>query len=106
MTTIKYSVKRDDEVQVLAGRDRGKQGKILEMLPKVGRARVQGVNMVKRHMKKTQSQPGQIVEKELPIHVSNLMLICKSCGRPTRTGHSFLGDGSKVRVCKKCGEQT
>jgi len=106
MTTIKYSVKRDDEVQVLAGRDRGKRGKILAMLPKLGRARVQGVNIVKRHMKKQQNQPGQIVEKEAPIHVSNLMLICKNCGQPTRTGHRFLAEGAKVRVCKKCGEQT
>ena len=107
MTNVKYSVRRDDEVQVLAGRDKGKRGKILEMLPERARARVQGVQMVKRHMKQTrQGQAAGIVEKEATIHVSNLALVCKNCGRPTRTGHRFLEDGTKVRVCKKCGEQT
>ncbi len=102
----KFKIKRDDTVQVLAGRDRGKRGKITEMLLDAGRARVQGVNMVKRHMKPQRNvrQTG-IVEKEAPIDISNLALVCSKCAQPTRVGHRFLADGSKVRVCKKCDEQ-
>lgn len=102
----KFKIKRDDTVQVLAGRDRGKRGKITEMLLDAGRARVQGVNMVKRHMKPQRNvrQTG-IVEKEAPIDISNLALVCSKCDQPTRVGHRFLADGSKVRVCKKCDEQ-
>jgi large subunit ribosomal protein L24 len=101
-----FKLKREDTVQVLAGRDRGKRGKILEILTAKNRARVQGVNIVKRHMRPRQgvAQAG-IVEKEAPIHISNLALVCPKCGRPTRVGHRFLADGTKVRVCKKCGEQ-
>jgi large subunit ribosomal protein L24 len=102
----KFKIKRDDTVQILAGRDRGKRGKILEMITKDDRARVQGVNIVKRHLKPgRQARQAGIIEKEAPIHVSNLALVCAKCDRPTRVGHRFLADGTKVRVCRKCDEQ-
>ena len=107
MTTMsKYRLKRDDTVQVLAGRDRGKRGKITEVLTDAARARVQGVSLVKRHMRPQRNvrQTG-IVEKEAPVQISNLALVCPKCDRPTRVGYRLLADGGKVRVCKKCGEQ-
>jgi large subunit ribosomal protein L24 len=102
-----FRVRRDDTVQVLTGRDRGKRGKITELLVKAGRARVQGVNLVKRHHKAGAQGARQagIVEKEAPVHLSNLALVCTKCDKATRVGHRFLQDGSKVRACKKCGEQ-
>src|SRR2546423_14085627 len=97
-----YRVRRDDTVQVLTGRDRGKRGKITEMLVTAQRARVQGVNLVKRHHKAGQQGARQagVVEKEAPVHLSNLALVCTKCDRATRVGHRFLQDGSKVRTCK------
>ena len=102
-----FRVRRDDTVQVLTGRDAGKRGKITELLRKDQRARVQGVNLVKRHHKAGQQGARQagIVEKEAPVHLSNLALVCTKCDRATRVGHRFLQDGTKVRACKKCGEQ-
>jgi large subunit ribosomal protein L24 len=97
-------VKRDDTVMVIAGKDRGKRGKIRRAFPKENRVIVEGVNITKRHLK---ARPGVtqagIVEREAPIHVSNVMLVCGHCNRPTRTGHQFLDDGTKARVCKRCG---
>jgi len=103
---MSFRVKRDDTVQVLSGRDRGKRGKITEVLTQKRRARVQGVNMVKRHTKPRQGvrQTG-IVEKEAAIHISNLALVCPKCDKPTRVGYRFLADGAKVRACKHCDEQ-
>ncbi|MCD6451207.1 MAG: 50S ribosomal protein L24 [Acidobacteria bacterium] len=100
----KVSIKKNDIVLVIQGKDRGKQGKVLRVFPKRERALVEKVNMVKRH---TRANPqknikGGIVEREAPIHISNLMVICPECGEPTRVGHIFLEDGKKVRVCKKC----
>ena len=100
-----FHVKRDDEVLVIAGRERGKRGKIRRVLPEKQRVVVEGVNLVKRHLKAR--RPGAragIVEQEAPLHVSNVMLICAKCGEPGRFGRSFLEDGRKVRRCKKCGE--
>jgi len=101
----KLSVKKGDTVLVIAGKDNGKKGKIVQVLPKENRVVVEGVNVVKRHTRPSQKLPqGGIVEKEAPIHASNVMVICPSCGKPTRVGKKFLADGSKIRVCKKCGE--
>ena len=98
-------VHRDDNVKVLAGRDRGKTGRVIHVFTKEDRVLVEKVNMVKRHTRPNQQVPqGGIVEKEAPIHVSNLMIICNKCGKQTRVAHKTLTDGHKVRLCKKCGE--
>lgn len=103
----KPHVRKGDQVLVLRGKDRGKQGAINSMVideDKV-RAVVAGVNIVKRHLKNRPDvrQTG-IVEREAPLHISNLMLICPQCGKPTRIGRSQLPDGRRVRVCKKCDQ--
>ncbi|ABB14726.1 50S ribosomal protein L24 [Carboxydothermus hydrogenoformans] len=101
----KLKVKKGDMVLVIAGKDKDKKGKIVQVLPKENRVVVEGVNIVKRHTRPNPKLPqGGIVEKEAPIHVSNVMVICPSCGKPTRVGKKFLADGKKIRVCKKCGE--
>ena len=98
-------VHREDNVKVLAGKDRGKSGRVIRVFPKLERVLVEKVNLVKRHTRPSQEVPqGGIVEKESPIHVSNLMVICGKCGKPTRVGHKKLADGKKFRACKKCGE--
>ncbi len=101
---VKFKVRKGDKVVVLAGRDKGKQGEILRMLPKEGRAIVQGVNVVKRHTRPTASQVGGIVEKEAAIQISNLAHVDPKDGKPTRVGLKFLDDGRKVRYAKRSGE--
>ena len=97
-------IKRDDLVLVIAGKDKGRRGKVLRVFPRRNRVMVDKVNVVKRHQRPTQTSQGGIIEKESPIHISNVMLICPKCGEPTRVGYKFLQDGRKVRSCKKCGE--
>ena len=98
-------IKKGDRVQVLTGRDRGKRGEVLAVMPKEDRALVQGVNMVKRHQKpQGLNRPGGIQEKEAPIHLSNLALIDPKSDKPTRVGFRLLEDGKKVRVAKPSGE--
>ena len=100
-----YSIKKDDTVKVITGKDKGKTGKVMRVIPKKGRAIVEKLNMVKRHMKPSeQSRQGGILEKESPIQMSNLMLICSKCTDPTRVGYRVLDDDKKVRFCKKCNE--
>jgi len=97
-------VKKGDLVKVLAGRDKGKEGRIILSIPKESRVVVEKINLVKRHQRPTEDFPeGGIITKEAPIHVSNVMMICKSCKKPTRIAHKFLEDGKKVRACKHCG---
>ncbi|WP_114572164.1 50S ribosomal protein L24 [Exiguobacterium flavidum] len=97
-------VKKGDKVMVTTGKDKGKQGVILTAMPKKNRVIVEGVNMIKKHSKPSQLNPqGGIVEKEAPIHVSNVMLIDPKTGTPTRVGYSVV-DGKKVRIAKKSGE--
>lgn len=99
-------VKKGDTVEVIAGRQRGKRGKVLKVAPKHGKVIVEGVSVVKRHSKPTQKLPqGGIVEKEAPIYSSRVMLVCPKCGRAARVAHGYLADGTKVRICKRCGEQ-
>ena len=98
-------IKKNDKVIVLSGKEQGKIGSVLKVDVDKGRVIVEKINMVKRHSKPgTTSGQGGIVEKESPIHISNLMLVCNKCAEPTRIGKRVLEDGSKVRVCKKCGE--
>jgi len=97
-------VKKGDRVKVIAGGDRGRIGRVLRVFPKEQRAIVEGVRIVKKHQRPDRARglPGGIVPIEAPIHVSNLMVVCPECDRPTRVGHRFLEDGTKVRVCKRC----
>ena len=97
-------IKKGDHVIVIAGRDKGKHGEVVEMLPKESRALVRGVNVVRRHQKQTASQEGGIISKEAPIHISNLALEDPKDGKPTRIGFKFLDDGKKVRFAKRSGE--
>ena len=98
-------VKKNDKVIVLSGKERGKIGAILKVDTEKDRVVIEKVNMVKRHTRPGgNNAQGGIIEKEAPIHISNLMLICNRCAEPTRVGKRILEDGSKVRICKKCGE--
>lgn len=97
-------IRKGDRVAVISGRDRGKQGSVLKVLPAEGRAIVQGVHVARRHQRQTQAQQGGIVEKELPIHLSNLALLDPSDGKPVRVGFRLLDDGRKVRFARRSGE--
>ncbi len=98
-------IKKNDIVYVLAGRDRGKTGKVFKVYPKEDRALVEGINYVKKHARKTrQDQQGGIVQKESPIHISNIALFCKTCNKKTRVGINVLADGTRSRYCKRCKE--
>ena len=100
----KMSIKKDDVVVVLSGKDKGKQGKVLEVQPKAGKVIVEKVNVVSRHTKpRKQGEQGGRINKEGTINVSNVMLVCPKCNKATRVGHAVVGD-KKVRVCKKCGK--
>lgn len=104
-------VRKGDTVHIIAGKERGafdaltKRGKVLKVLPEKNRIIVERINIIKRHQRPSKTnQQGGIVEREAPIHVSNAMVVCPKCTKPTRIGYEILKDGSKVRVCKKCGE--
>ena len=102
-------IRKDDKVMVIAGKDAGKIGKVLKILRKTDRVRVDKANKVKRHRRPNPyaQQPGGIVEKEMPIHVSNVMVVCSACGKATRVGYRTIeseGKEKKVRFCKKCNE--
>jgi large subunit ribosomal protein L24 len=97
-------VKKGDRVVVTTGRDKGKTGEVLSVLPKEDRVVVQGVNMIKRHTRGSQTQAGGIIEREAAMHLSNVMLADPKTGEPTRVGFKVLDDGRKVRVAKRSGE--
>ena len=97
-------IHKKDKVMVLTGKDRGKQGEVVQVLVEDQRVLVSKVNFIKRHSRPTQTEPGGIREKEASIHISNVMLICKKCNRPMRPKNDQLSDGTKVRICRKCGE--
>ncbi|MEG0320597.1 MAG: 50S ribosomal protein L24 [Oscillospiraceae bacterium] len=102
----KMSIKKDDVVVVLSGKDKGQKGKVLEVLPKDSKVLVEKVNIVSRHTKpKKQGEEGGILKKEAPIYACKVMRVCPKCSAPTRAGHKLLADGKKVRVCKKCGAE-
>jgi large subunit ribosomal protein L24 len=98
------NIQRDDKVQVISGTDKGKQGRVLRVLPETNRILVEHVRMVKKNVRPNPQKniKGGIAEQEAALHISNVMLVCPNCG-PTRVGHKFEGD-TKVRVCKKCGQ--
>jgi large subunit ribosomal protein L24 len=98
-------LKKEDNVLVIVGKDKGKIGKILKVFPEEGRAIVEGVNRIKKHVKPTPRNPqGGIIEVFGKIHISNLMLVCPKCKKPTRVGIKILEDERKLRYCKKCGD--
>lgn len=101
----KLNIKKNDRVMVIAGREKGKIGKVLKVFPEKGRLLIEKVNMIKRHTKATKVGQGGIMEKEAPLHVSNVMIMCDKCSAPVRAGRKALEDGKSVRVCRKCGEQ-
>ena len=101
---LEASVRKNDNVVVLSGRDKGKRGRVLRVIPAKTRVIVEGVNFIKRH---TRANPqknvkGGIVEREASLHASNVQLVCPECGAQTRVGRKILGDGRKVRICRKC----
>ena len=98
-------IKKGDTVQVIKGKDRGKKGKVLRISPDENRTIVEGLNLIKKHRRKTrEDQQGGIVSIEAPINISNLMLLCKNCNRAVRVGFTLLKDGTKSRFCKSCKE--
>jgi large subunit ribosomal protein L24 len=99
-----YHVKKNDNVMVMAGKDKGKTGKVLRINRKTDRLIVEKVNMIKRHVRPSQKTKGGIMERESAIHVSNVMIYCDKCSKPVRTGTRVLEDGKKARYCKKCNE--
>jgi large subunit ribosomal protein L24 len=103
---MRARIKKNDNVMVITGRERGKTGKVLRVLPAKQRALIERLNLVKRHQKPRGPQsPSGIVEKEAPIHLSNLMIMCDKCNAPVRMGKRLLEDGRSVRVCRRCGDQ-
>lgn len=97
-------VKKGDLVRVIVGKDKGKEGKVLRVIPRENKIIVENVHIVKRHQRPTQRlREGGIIEREAPIHASNVMVVCPSCNKPTRIGYKFVEE-KKVRYCKKCGE--
>ncbi len=109
MPTNRLHIKTNDEVIIISGKDRSyrgnlRRGRVIGVLPKEQRVIVEGMNILKRAVRQTQKvRQGGIIESPGPIHVSNVMLICPACGKPTRVGHRKREDGMRVRVCKRCG---
>lgn len=102
------NIKKNDHVKIIAGKDKGKTGKVLQVFPALDRVSVEGLNLLIKHLRpRRQGEKGQRVEFPAPLTISNVMLVCPKCDRPTRVGHKFLESsgtkrGAKVRVCKKC----
>ena len=105
MLRKKYRIKKGDIVTLISGDDRGKKGKILDINKKKDLVIVEGANLIKKHMRpRKQGEPGGIIEKEGPVHISNLKLVCPKCGVPARIQITVLENKKKIRVCNKCGE--
>jgi large subunit ribosomal protein L24 len=104
MSRLQTPIRRNDNVVVTTGKDRGKRGRVLRVLPTVNRVVVEGVNKIKRHTKPNPNRQiqGGVVEREAPLHASNVQIVCPECGEATRIGRRILGDGRKVRICRKC----
>jgi large subunit ribosomal protein L24 len=104
MPQLQTPIRRNDTVVVITGKDRGKRGRVLRILPEKNRLVVEGVNFIKRHTRPNPQRnvKGGIVEREASVNASNVQLICPECGAQTRIGRRLLGDGRKVRVCRKC----
>ena len=104
MAIVQTPIRRNDNVVVTTGKDRGKRGRVLKVVPGKNRLIVEGVNFIKRHTKPNPQRQikGGLVEREASLHASNVQLVCPECGKPTRLGRKILGDGRKVRICRKC----
>ena len=104
MSRLQTPIRKNDSVVVITGKDRGKRGRVLQLVPAKNRLIVEGVNIIKRHTRPNprQNVKGGVVEREAALHASNVQLICPECGAPTRIGRRLLGDGRKVRICRKC----
>lgn len=102
---MKANIKKDDQVKVMVGKEKGKTGRVTRVMPDEGKLIIEKINTVKRHTKPSRAtKGGGIVEKEAPLYLSKVMLVCGKCGEPTRVGHRVLEDASSVRFCKKCKE--
>jgi large subunit ribosomal protein L24 len=105
MEPVKFHIRKNDLVEVIAGKEKGKTGKVLKVLYKKNRVIVEKVNFIKRHARPSgRTRQGGIIEKEGPIHVSNVLIVCPKCNRGVRTGNRMLEGGKKALVCRKCGE--
>ena len=104
MSRLQTPIRKNDTVSVNTGKDSGKRGRVLKVLPGSNRLIVEGVNMIKRHTRPNPQRniKGGILEREAPVDASNLMVVCGECGKPARVGHRRLDDGKKVRVCRRC----
>ena len=104
MSRLATPIRKNDNVVVVTGKDRGKRGRVLKVLPEKNRLVIEGVNIIKRHTKPNPQRQikGGLVEREAALHASNVQVVCPECGKPTRLGKKILGDGRKVRVCRKC----
>jgi large subunit ribosomal protein L24 len=102
---LKVKIKKNDMVMVVKGRDRGKTGKVMRVMPEAGRVVVERLNMVKRHSKpRGATSPGGIIEKEAPLRIENVMIFCDRCNAPVRAGWKDNADGTKSRICRRCDE--
>jgi large subunit ribosomal protein L24 len=98
-------LRKGDHIRVISGKDVGKEGEITRVYPDENKVIVDGVNIAKRHTRaQGQTMQGGIIDKDMPLHVSNVAIVCSGCNQVTRVGHRFEGDGTKVRVCRKCGK--
>ncbi len=104
MADVQTPIRRNDNVVVTTGKDRGKRGRVLKVLRDKNRLVVEGVNFINRHTKPNPQKniKGGVMKREAPLHASNVQLVCPECGAQTRIGHKLLGDGRKVRICRKC----
>ena len=104
MSRLATPIRKNDSVVVTTGKDRGKRGRVVRVVPEKNRLVIEGVNIIKRHTKANPQRniKGGLVEREAPLHASNVQLVCPECGKPTRIGRKILADGRKVRVCRKC----
>ena len=104
MSRLATPIRKNDSVVVTTGKDRGKRGRVVRVVPEKNRLVIEGVNIIKRHTKANPQRniKGGLVEREAALHASNVQLVCPECGKPTRIGRRILGDGRKVRVCRKC----
>ena len=97
-------IRKGDRVRVLSGKDKGKEGEVMRAMPREGKVIVEGVNIARKSQRPTRTtQQGGIIDKDMPIQVSNVALVCPACGKPTRVGYKIDASGTKARVCKKCG---
>ena len=97
-------IKKGDKVRVLTGKDRGHEGEVMRVLPSAGKVIVDGANVAKKHQRATKAtMQGGIIDKDMPMPVANVALLCPACGKPTRVGYTIDKDGTKARICKKCG---